>query len=614
MAGYIAGMSTPPLVFGTAGHVDHGKTSLVRALTGIDLDSLPEEKDRGITISLGFAPLRLPSGRLAGLVDVPGHERLVRTMVSGASGMDAVIFCVSAADGVMPQTREHLAILELLGVRKGIIVLTKMDLVDEELRELAVEDIQEQVRGSFLEGAPIVPTSTLSGAGLPELLAELDKIHPPPRDLRKAFRLPVDRAFARKGFGTVVTGTTWSGQLIDGNEVEIIPGHRKARVRGMQIHKSVAGLVTAGTRVALNLSGVEVSDVPRGSWICTPGSMPDSRVIDVRYQHLADAPELEGEPRVLVLLGTREGVARLVPLEGQVLRPGNSVLAQLRFAMPFPCLAGDHFVIRRESPARTLGGGQVLDPFATVVRKAHAGEAVDLLERMEEGDQEAWLERGGPAGLSEAEVRARFGDPVGQRLGDRWFAVSVVEKHRQSLHQNLDRLHAQLPLTPSHNRKALRSGLLLALGEREYTSLVDEEVRAGRIEAEGSRLRRPGFVVQLTDEQNAWIATVNRLLEAAAWEGVEHIREKAPAPDADALIFLQRERGLWEQVADRLYGRPTLDRLKAEVLVWFDTHTELDPGAFKELFGLTRKTAIPLLEWLDAAGVTRRQGDVRVRR
>ena len=283
-------LPTAPLVIGTAGHVDHGKTSLVRALTGVDLDRLPEEKARGITIALGFTPLLLPSGRVAGLVDVPGHERLVRTMIAGASGLDAVVLCVSATEGVMPQTREHLDILGLLGVRAGVVAVTMADLVDAELLDLCVEEIADQVKGTFLDGAPVLATSAVTRQGLDALVAALDRMVPPERPIDRPFRLPIDRAFARKGFGTVVTGTAWSGRLVDGAEVELQPGGKRARVRGIQVHGHSVGEAGAGARTALNLSGVTLEDVERGTWVAPPGALPAPRVLDARYTHLSDAP------------------------------------------------------------------------------------------------------------------------------------------------------------------------------------------------------------------------------------------------------------------------------------------------------------------------------------
>ena len=285
------------LVLGTAGHVDHGKTSLVKALTGVDLDRLPEEKARGITITLGFVPLRLPGGRTAGLVDVPGHEKLVRTMVSGASGMDAVMLCVSAVEGVMPQTREHLDVLRLLGVSHLVVAVTMADQVDDELLELAVEEVREVLAATPWPGASIVPTSAVTRRGLDELVVELDRLPSSHRPVNRPFRLPVDRAFVRRGFGTVVTGTAWEGALVDGGEVELMPGGVRARVRGIQVHGESVGEAHAGSRTALNLTGVEIDDVGRGLWVVAPGAVPDTRVVDARYTHLDTAPRRVGEVR-----------------------------------------------------------------------------------------------------------------------------------------------------------------------------------------------------------------------------------------------------------------------------------------------------------------------------
>ncbi len=607
--------SGPPLVVGTAGHVDHGKTSLVRALTGVDLDTLPEERARGITISLGFTPLALPSGRVAGLVDVPGHESLVRTMVAGASGMDAVMLCVSAPDGVMPQTREHLAILGLMGVIGGILVVTKADAVDPELLELCIEEIREQVRGTFLDGAPVAVTSAETGQGIAELRQILDQMPIFERDTSAPFRLPVDRAFARRGFGTVVTGTVWSGLLRDGAEVELVPGGRRVRVRGIQVHRTGVSAAEAGARTALNLAGVDVSETPRGSWICAPGAVPTPHVIDARYRHLPDAPMLAGEIRAVVLHGTREVHARVVPLGADELTPGWEGLIQLRCAEPLPCLPGDRYVLRRESPATTLGGGILVDPWAKVVRARGVAAAIPLLSRIEQGDSEAWLERAGPAGLLEAEVRARVecqggGEIPGERLGERRIAAVHLIALRAALHAALAAFHLAHPLTPGANRKALRTGLLLALPEREYLSLIDEELRTGTVRLEGARVAALDFRVLLRPDHEAWIVGVRARVAPAGLEGIDTIEEVHP--DREALLFLMRERGELDQVGGRWVAGSALDELILKVKAWFTVHEVLDPLGFKDLTGLTRRTAIPLLEWLDARGITRRKGDVRI--
>lgn len=605
-------MAQDAIIIGTAGHVDHGKTSLVKALTGVDLDRLPEERERGITIALGFTPLKLPSGRLAGLVDVPGHERLVRTMIAGASGLDAVMLCVSASEGVMPQTREHLDVLRLLGVQQGILVLTKADSVDDELLELAAEELREQVAGTFLADAPLIATSATTGQGIAALIAQLDAITAPTRELDRPFRLPVDRAFARRGFGTVVTGTVWGGRLPDGAEVEILPGGRKVRVRGIQVHGQSVTEARAGSRTALNLSGLEVADVPRGSWICAPGTIPSPLMVDVRYTHLPSAPDLEADSRVVVLHGTREVTGRLVGLDVELWEPGTTGHAQLRLAEPLPCLPGDRFVVRRESPALTLGGGVVIDPFATVTRKARAQATVELLERIEAGDTEAWLERAGPGGLSEAELLRRLGHTAGVKLGERWFAPAMIERHRAALHAALQQYHQLQPLSLGANRKALRVGVLLALAERDYLALLDDEIQAGRIRAEAGRVREPDFEVTLSPTQEAWRRRVLDLVEKAGLEGADRLAEAAPDPNFEALLFLLRDRGELVILTDRVFSRKILDQLAARVREWFTHNPQLDPQAFKEMTGLTRRTAIPLLEWLDSQGVSRRMGDIRV--
>ncbi len=601
------------LVIGTAGHVDHGKTSLVRALTGVDLDRLPEEKERGITIALGFTPLRLPDGRIAGLVDVPGHEALVRTMVAGASGMDAVMLCVSAVEGVMPQTREHLDILHLLGVHTGVLVLTMADLVDAELLELCEAELREHAAGTFLANAPCVATSAMTGVGLPALVAALGALVPPARPTDPAFRLPVDRSFARRGFGTVVTGTAWSGRLNDGAEVEIVPGGRRARVRGVQVHGAAVPAVEAGARTALNLAGVERDEVGRGAWIATPGSLPSPLVVDCRYTHLPSAPSFDDDPRLVVLLGTREVEARVVPLDAEGLAPGWSGFVQLRAGEPLPCVPGDRFVVRRPSPAATVGGGVVLDPWATVTRRRDAASNAAQLARLHGGDPSAWLDRAGAAGLTAEQARVRGVPDGGVPLGDRRYAPALVGALREALHAAVARVHAEQPLTPWINRKSLREGRLFALAERDALALVDAEVAAGRLVADGPRVRARDFEVRLSAEDEAWRRDAIARIAAAGLEGVGDLRERTPHARFDALVFLMRERGEVDAVGDRLVARSTLDRLAADVRAHLEVHAELDTGAFKDLSGQTRRTAIPLLEWLDAAGVTKRRGDVRVR-
>lgn len=599
------------LVIGTAGHVDHGKTSLVRALTGVDLDRLPEEKLRGITIALGFTPLVLPSGRTAGLVDVPGHETLVRTMVAGASGLDAVMLCVSAVEGVMPQTREHLDVLGLLGVSRGIVVQTMADLVDAELLELAADELRSLLEGTFLAGAPILPTSAQSGAGLPALLAALDALPSSPRNASGGFRLPVDRSFVRKGFGTVVTGTAWSGTAKDGQEVELLPGGERVRLRGLQVHGQAVAEVRAGSRAAINLSGVEVADVGRGLWVSSVGAMPSPLIIDVRYRHLASAPELENGVEVVMLLGTREVQGRIHGLDFDALLPGVDGYAQLRLAEPMPCLPGDRFVIRRPSPATTIGGGVVLDPWSRVLRGRATAQAIGELRAIEQGSPEAWLQRAGPTGLSSVELGQRGGTTAGVQIGERYFASAVVEAFRASVQQALADAERESPLSSGIARKAARAHACRALDERVFLGFLEDEARAGRVVFDGARVHRPGWKVVLSSEQAAWRERVLALSSKAGLDGIDAPPEIA---QSEALLFHLRERGEVALVGGRIYAATVLQALKESLNEYFSTHTQLDPAAFKELTGQSRRTAIPLLEWLDADGFTKRVGDVRVKR
>ncbi len=611
-------------VVGTAGHIDHGKTSLVRALTGVDLDSLPEEKKRGITIALGFTHLALDDGRRAAFVDVPGHERLVRTMIAGASGLDAVVLCVSAVEGVMPQTREHLDILELLGVCHGVVALTMVDLLGEgeeaqEMLELAVEDVSDTVVGTFLEGAPILPTSAHLGDGLEALKQAIACLPVGERDTSGPFRLPVDRCFLRRGFGVVITGTVLSGQVRDGEEVLLLPQGDKARVRGIQVHGADQAESHSGLRTALNLAGPQREDLPRGTVVAATAGVAVTSILDVRYQHLADAPPMDREARVRLLVGTAEVMAVADPLDDpdRPVAPGERRLLQLRCAEPIACLPGDRLVLRRQSPVTTLGGGEVLDPWAPRVRKRDAAEAVALLERLEAGDTLVRVERAGPLGLPRADALARLGalPEDALTLGDRVLGASAVEALEQHLLEDLAVTHRNSRLSTGVGRRELKRGRLTGLSAPAFDALI------GRLEAqealviEGPRVRLPDWRVVLEpDEQTACDRLLLRL-EAAGLDtpALKEILEEG-LPGGEALVALMNERGEVEKIGGRLYRTDVLSRLISEVEALLAQRGEVSPQSFKELTGLSRRGAIPLLEWLDAQGVTRRSGDVRVAR
>jgi len=598
---------TGHLVVGTAGHIDHGKTSLIRALTGVDLDRLPEEKARGITIALGFTHLRLPGGRELSFVDVPGHERLVRTMIAGATGLDAAMLCVSAVEGVMPQTREHLAILQLLGVRTGLVALTMADLVDEELLELARMEVAEVLQGTFLEGAPIIATSAgPSPRGLDALLTALDALEPATRSEGGPFRLPVDRAFVLRGFGTVVTGTVRSGTLSDGEEVEILPDGLRARVRGVQVHGESVASTRPGLRTALNLAGVEREDLERGQVVVRAGEVELCSVLDARYHALPDAPPLEDGDDVRLLIGTAEVLGVIGLLEPDTLEPGGSALVQIRTREPVVALPGDRFILRRPSPVTTLGGGVILDPWARRARRRDLGRVVEELHALEAGDRAVFLRRAGEQGLSPAEAARR--GVQGRSLGDRVLPPERVAALEEALLTELARWHEERPLLAGAPRRDLRRGALAHLPERSFDALIAELLASGRLVAEGARVRMADFAVRPSPDQARALDALALRLREAGLEGLDFEEVVAATPDELQHLL---DRGLAVRVADRLHHAEALDELVARIREFLTTREALQPNDFKALTGLTRRHAIPLLEWLDARRITVRVGDAR---
>ncbi|MEN0067773.1 MAG: selenocysteine-specific translation elongation factor [Myxococcota bacterium] len=607
-------MAQPSLVVGTAGHIDHGKTSLVRLLTGQDLDRLPEEKERGITIALGFAPLDLPDGRRVGLVDVPGHERLVRTMIAGATGMDAVVLCVSAVDGVMPQTREHLSILELLGVRQGTVAITMADLVDDEMIELVGEDVADTVEGTFLEGVTPTVVSAKDGRGKDALIDAIAMFRSQERAIEGPFRLPVDRTFSRPGFGTVVTGTAWSGRIQEGDQVQLLPDGGQARVRSIEVHGEKVNEAMAGRRTALNLAGVD-GEVARGTLVAT-GELPVSSILDVRYHHLSEAPELTDGASVVVLHGTTERHARLAIVDPEVeaVAPGTSLWVQLRLDRPLPCLPGDRFVLRRPSPVETLGGGHIVDPYAPRLRRKDRPVAATQLRELDQGDHEVWLDRAGDLGVAEAEWARRSDQEVGDVLGDRRVSNKVLVRLQGALLEALAAYHHEHPLSLGAHRRELRRGRLAHLPEKPFDALVMRLATEQAVMVEGALVRIAGHAVVLTDEQQAVRKKVEAKVAAAGLAGCPSAElEAALGDDVAAILRLSEADGRLREIpAIGWLAESVLSELREQIRTWFADHEDLSPGDFKELTGLTRKTAIPLLEWLDGQRITLRTPDRRM--
>ncbi|HTH70112.1 MAG TPA: selenocysteine-specific translation elongation factor, partial [Candidatus Saccharimonadales bacterium] len=495
----------PIRVVGTAGHVDHGKSTLIRALTGIDPDRLREERERGMTIDLGFAWLTLPGGADVGIVDVPGHQDFIRNMLAGVGGIDAVMLVVAADEGVMPQTREHLSILELLGIDRGVVALTKRDLVDDEWGALVRAEVRAALARTPLADAPIIEVSAAARSGLAELLAALETVlgaAPPRRDLGRP-RLPIDRAFTMTGFGTVVTGTLVDGALRVGDEVELVPGGLRGRIRGLQTHRRPIEIAQPGSRVAANLSGIEKEAIDRGMVLARPGTLAPTSAIGTRLAVLADASgPLEHDDAVRVHAGTAEAIARAAVLEAGSIAPGSSGWVQLRLATPIAVTIGDRLVVRRPSPSETLGGGSVADTSGE--RSRTRAEAVAALERRSAPSAADRLlasfdvprtlaEAGERSGLDAAARALAYATLVesGQAvaLADAAVSREVFESLATRVERTLAMTHRRAPLRAGASREEVRSALDLA--PKRYAALVARLVADGRIAERGSALALP---------------------------------------------------------------------------------------------------------------------------
>ncbi|HWP34274.1 MAG TPA: selenocysteine-specific translation elongation factor, partial [Thermodesulfobacteriota bacterium] len=638
------------VVLGTAGHIDHGKSSLVKALTGIDPDRLKEEKLRGITIELGFAHLDLPSGLRIGIVDVPGHERFVRHMVAGATGIDLVALVVAADEGVMPQTREHLDICRLLEVKSGLVVLTKTDLVEPDWLELVKEDVTAFVAGSFLEGAPIVPVSAVTGTGLSALVAEIDRLaaQVAPRPAEGLLRLPIDRVFSLRGFGTVVTGTLVAGTIAVGDTVQILPSGRTAKVRGLHVHGQPVERSAAGRRTAVNLQGVEVAEVARGEVLVPPGAIEPARLIDAHLHLLPAAPRpLKHRAVVRLHIGTAEVPAAVHLLDREALEPGESAFVQLRLKAPIVTLGGDRFVIRAFSPPATLGGGQVLDPQPPRARR-FVPATLEALRTLKEGSDEEvialHLARGGVRGRSVAELHQAvlIGDrrlaQILQDLMTRRVAIQYDKEagrlvHRDAYDQVLARIrealaayHREFPLREGMGREELKGRLPAGTPDKLFARALADLSRPGpggqpaEVVAERDLVRLASHTVSLGGGVEALRDRIETIYRKAGNEPPiwQELLDQLGAPDRtvrEVMDYLVRQRGTVVKVKEGLYyHRDALDAIRARVVEFIRSRGQASTQEIKDLLGLSRKFLIPLLEYFDAAKVTMRIGEVRVLR
>jgi len=636
------------IILGTAGHVDHGKTSLIRALTGIETDRLKEEKKRGITIELGFAHLDLPCGHRLGIVDVPGHEKFIRNMVAGAAGMDLVAFIIAADEGIMPQTVEHFEICRLLGVRDGLIILTKKDMVEEEWLEMVAEEVREFFQDSFLAQAPLLSVSSVTGEGLDQVVEALDeKVRN--MDFQEEFgpfRLAVDRVFSMKGFGTVITGTSLSGRVSTGEELMFYPGGLTARIRGIQVHGREVETVEAGHRTAINLQGIEKEDIHRGDMAATPGSMMPSIRLDARLHHLASAGrDLKNRAPVRVHLGTREILGRVILMDRDTVPPGQDADIQLLLQEPVAAWPGDRYVIRSYSPISTIGGGTIVNNAPpkrkrTLERDRARNREIFRLYRQGSPEEKLlfFLEEAGYRGIGEGELATRIG-VFGKKLKKllqqpvssgritvidsetrRMVAGTVLERLTGTICDTLESFHRENPLKTGVAKEELRSSLRAAVDQKLFNYALNQLLRKGLLEQDGSEVRLAGHKVRLQVDEKAMQTKISSLYREA---GLRPPNTKDvlvrfgefPPEQIRQVIDLLIQKGELVKVNESLtFDARALERLKDEVEQFIRREGEIDAPRFKELTGLTRKFSIPLLEYFDKIKLTIRIGDKRVLR
>lgn len=620
-------MTDLPVVIGTAGHVDHGKTTLIKTLTGVDTDRLDEEKRRGLTIDLGFAPFTLPSGRIASVVDVPGHEKFLKNMLAGVVGMDLVLLVVAADDGVMPQTREHLDILRLLHIPKGLVVVTKRDLVEADLLELALADIRETLEGTFLEDAPLVSVSATTGEGIADLLDAIDQLAATAvvRDAQAPARLPIDRVFVKQGFGTVVTGTLFAGTLTEGDPVELQPSGLKGRIRGMQVHGGKRDRVQAGQRVALNIAGLSHSDFERGEWLVAPGLFSGATVVDVWLELVEDGTPLEHRDRIRLHHGTAEIIGRVALLDRDALEPPGGAFAQLLLESPLVGDFGDRFVIRRYSPAQTIGGGRILHPRSRRWKRRHPG----FLARLEayrqdshaDAAQSVLLENGlEPMGQAELAAHVPFGAraavweelqrlEVLHRLEAGFIHRRAFEALARRVDGMLEEFHASCPHRLGLAKEALQADLQVP--PARLTQLLHDLADTRQIQLVGRLVARSGWTprfegpaAQANDELE------QRLLATNLADETDLLKD---LPDeARGILDDWTDSGRVLKLGGGIYATAEgIEKTKRKVAEAFEAQPHLTAAQLRDALSTSRRFLIPLLEHLDQIGFTRRQGDLR---
>ncbi len=626
------------VIIGTAGHVDHGKTTLIKALTGTDTDRLKEEQERGMTIDLGFAALTLPDGSKAGIVDVPGHERFLKNMLAGASGVDVVLLVVAADESVMPQTVEHMDILRLLDVKNGVVALTKADMVDPEWLPVVEDDIRGRLEDTFLADSPVIPVDSLSGKGIPDLKKALFEAvaRAEARNSSLPFRLPVDRVFTRPGFGTVVTGTLVAGSMKIGDSVEVLPQRIQTRVRGLQSHGKKQEHIEAGSRVAVNLAGVDVEALERGAVLAQPGSISPTQQMDAILRMLSSAAKpLTHRARVRVYIGTAEIIGRVQILGQEKIEPGQQAYVQFRAEEPFACTRGDRFVLRTYSPMTTVAGGIVLDA-GPLRHKRNDPSVLKSLAAKERGGPEdliaTWLQSLQLGGLRKDSAKAvgiseTGADAAIESLLNQGEAVALEGGriiHRTALAMAtsramaaLEAYHSANPLRPGIPREELRGSLSRNADPRAFAALLLYWQQDGSIVVEATSVRKSDFEIKLDSAQTGLINGIVALFRNAGYNAPS-LDEAAGSLGAtvervSAMIRVAQEQGQLVKIDDGLYyHRDTVAAARDLVAAYIRHSGSITVSQFRDLTNTSRKYAVPFMEYLDSVKFTRRLGDQRV--
>ncbi len=628
------------IILGTAGHVDHGKTSLVKALTGVETDRLKEEKERGITIELGFASLSIGKDINIGIVDMPGHEKFVKNMVAGSSGIDFVVMTIAADEGVMPQTREHMEICSLLGIEHGLIALTKTDLVDDDLMELALEDISDYMQGTFLEEAPVVPVSSITGEGLDDFLSTLEQVcnQVPERSFSSIFRLPVDRVFSMKGFGTVITGTLISGKVNVGENIVVYPSMIESKVRGVQVHGESVDHVESGTRTAINFQGLDKELVNRGDILSSPDTLILSYMIDTDFMYLKSNPKpLKARTKVRFHAGTSEILGTLILLDREELQPGEKACVQIRLDTPVCCLKNDKYVIRSYSPVRTIGGGRILNPVAQK-HKLFDNNIVEglknLLSDNLEQDISFFVDQAGFSGTSFKDLRVmtnardkKLESAVQKMLArkdivqtnkERQIYVhgSVFEKFTNILMDKLKNYHKANPLKEGMPTEELKSKFEYYNKTKLFNIVLNSLLKENKIIQNQNIIKLSDHEVALEVDQHE---VKDKILKIYQKAGLTPPFFRTICQDLkldkkiamDVLHMLINDKDVIKTKDDLYFATGSIDKLKKELITFLENSGEITTPEFKEMTGISRKFVIPLIEYFDSINLTIRVGDMR---